>query len=318
VTVRLGPYRVIRRLAIGGMAEILLARFEGRPLALKRILPHLAGSDEMVALFEEEARIAARLTHPNVVRVHDFARIDGAWVLALEYVAGIDLRQLMARARAALPAELVAGIGAELCAALEHAHQLGVVHGDVSPSNILRGFDGSVKLCDFGVSNCPGRGKRGYAAPEQAAGGFDGRADLHAVGVVANELLRGRRFGADGAASGLVPSTMAGIIASACSPARDDRPASAAGMAAGFDSILPSLEVAAAERRALLSALFSPDEIAAGHNLGVVEEDGEATQPLQGRQPNRRRRGPGRGIWLGLGLAAVSAAALVGSRARRA
>src|SRR5215831_11783263 len=170
------------------MAEILLARLEGRPVALKRILPHLAGSDEMVALFEEEARIAAALRHPNVVRVHDFSKIAGGWVLALEYIAGIDLRQLMARARAPLPPRFVAGIGAPVCAALEHAHALGVVHGDVSPSNILLGFDGSVKLCDFGVAGGPGhppRGKRGYAAPEQATGRFDRRADVHAVGVVA-------------------------------------------------------------------------------------------------------------------------------------
>src|SRR5215470_15841262 len=102
---QLGPYRIVRRLATGGMAEVLLARLGRRPLALKRLLPHLAGSDEMVALFEKEARIAAGV-----------------------------------------------------CEALQHAHELGVVHGDVSPSNILLGFDGSVKLCDFGIAGRPGLG----------------------------------------------------------------------------------------------------------------------------------------------------------------
>src|SRR5262245_49601676 len=154
--VRLGPYTIVRRLAVGGMAEVLLALREGpggfaKPVALKRILPHLAGAPDIVALFENEARLAGRMSHPGIGQVYDFSEIAGQYVLAQEYVAGADLRQVARRARGPVAPVTVAAMTAELCGALHHAHELGVVHGDVSPSNILIGFDGAVKLADFGV-----------------------------------------------------------------------------------------------------------------------------------------------------------------------
>jgi len=269
LSVQLGPYTVLRRLAAGGMAEVLLALRHGQPVALKRILPHLAGSSEIIALFEEEARIAADLHHPNIVAVHDFSVIDGGHVLALEYVAGIDLRGL----RRTCPPPVVAAIAAAVCAGLQHAHAHGVVHGDVSPSNVLLGVDGQVKLCDFGVARgpgrCPARGKRGYAAPEQRGGSLDRRTDLYALALVAHELLEGGRAPlSDG-----VPPRLAAVIERASRTCLEDRFPTAEAMGAALDLALADVDAPA--RLEVVAA-----EVARCAVPEVVVESHESTLPL--------------------------------------
>jgi serine/threonine-protein kinase len=215
----LGPYRLVRRLALGGMAEIFLARREGpegfaRDLVVKRILPHLAADGAFVQMFLDEARLAAQLHHPNVVHVYDFGEADESYYLAMELIRGVDLRALIDRAAAVaerggapggMPPHHAAKIGSFVCEGLAHAHAKGAVHRDVTPSNVLLSFDGAVKLADFGIAKAEQdlerrestghgvvKGKHAYLSPEQARGErLDARSDLFNVGILLFEGLLG-------------------------------------------------------------------------------------------------------------------------------
>jgi serine/threonine protein kinase len=210
-----GPYKRIRRLGIGGMAETFLAvqrgaaGFEQR-VCMKFILPGYRGNADFKRLFLREASIAASLRHSNIVGVIDVDAAVGYMVL--ELVDGVDLRTLLNAAPGRkLPPELAALVTVELCKALAYAHGRfrrgqpdGIVHRDVSPSNVLISYAGEVKLTDFGVARAMSadveplsttvKGKLCYMSPEQARGQLlDGRSDLFAVGVMFYELLCGRR-----------------------------------------------------------------------------------------------------------------------------
>ncbi|MBE2253262.1 MAG: protein kinase [Myxococcus sp.] len=216
----LGRYHLQGRLGSGGMAEVWLARASGpsgfeKQVVIKRILPQLAGDPTVEALFKAEARIAARLDHPNLLQVFDFGREpDGALVLVMELVDGASLRAVV-RAVAAgrsLEPRLAAKLMAQVCEGLHAAHELKdehgaplkLVHRDISPENILLARSGAVKVADFGIARIERevqltsadtfRGKLGYAAPEQIMGEVVTRqADLWAVGVTLFELLTGQR-----------------------------------------------------------------------------------------------------------------------------
>lgn len=209
---------VLRKIATGGMAEVYLAVHEGpegfeKPVAIKQILPHLASDEQFVRMFLDEARIAARLSHPNIVQIFDLGVEGQIHYLAMEYLFGESLARLeeqLARSGRTLPLEASLFIATNLCLALHHAHTftLGagpqpIVHRDVSPSNVLLSFDGAVKLADFGVAKVKGsqktttigliKGKVGYMAPEQILGEpIDTRTDLFALGIVLYELVTGR------------------------------------------------------------------------------------------------------------------------------
>jgi serine/threonine protein kinase len=216
----LGRYVVESRLGVGGMAEVFRARLVGaegfsRAVALKRVAPALSEDERFASLFIAEARIAALLTHPNIVSVLDFDRDeDGVLFLAMELVDGPDLRRLAAAARrrgTPVAPRLAAFVAGEILRALAYAHELkrddrplGIVHRDVSPHNVLVSRTGSVKLTDFGIAKATAaatasrsgtvKGKLSYMSPEQASGGSpDGRADVYAVGVLLYELLAGER-----------------------------------------------------------------------------------------------------------------------------
>lgn len=216
-----GPYRLIRRLAFGGMAEIFLAAmsrdggFEKR-VVVKRILPQFGVDPGFVQMFIDEAVVAGRLTHPNLVQVYDFGNVEGVYYMALEYVDGADLRTVMKRcdeARRPLSFVEVAALGEAVARGLAYAHaftdeQLGplhIVHRDVSPHNIMISRGGDVKVMDFGIAKAAARatrtatgtlkGKMAYMAPEQAGGrDVDARCDQFALGVVLWECLSGRRL----------------------------------------------------------------------------------------------------------------------------
>lgn len=214
-----GPFLLGDRVAVGGMAEVFAAVRRADPgrrvVALKRMLPTLAEEDDLVRLFLDEARLVAQLAHPGIVAVHELGREGSVYWMAMDYVVGRDLRALAERARAAgerLPASLAAHLVWRVADALDHAHRrrgvdgqdLRVVHRDVSPANVLLGFDGSVRLTDFGIAQTALRadrraavlrGKFAYMSPEMVRGlPVDRRSDVFALGVVLHELLAGERL----------------------------------------------------------------------------------------------------------------------------
>jgi serine/threonine-protein kinase len=220
MAVPFGKYQLLRKIASGGMGQVFLALEKGagfeRLVVLKLILPHLSEDEDFLSMFLEEARLVARLAHPNLITILDLTEIDNRYCLAMEYVQGEDVRRLEKHARLAgkpLPVGLALRIIAEAAAGLDYAHQardaqgkpLRLVHRDVSPQNILVGFDGGVKVIDFGVAKAAGstsqtatgvlKGKYPYMSPEQANGQHvDARSDLFALGVVMWELITGRRL----------------------------------------------------------------------------------------------------------------------------
>lgn len=214
---RFGEFVVVRPLASGGMAQVFLgARSLGGDTtelaAIKRLLPHLTWEPEFVRMFLDEVKITAGLRHPNIARVLDYGTGDGGHFLAMEYVHGADLRSVLARETDEPPLDFAVGVVLGLATALDYAHRyvsedgavVGLVHRDVSPSNVIVGFDGSVKLLDFGIARATGRtqhtragtlkGKVGYMAPEQCRGDrLDARTDVFALGVLLYELTTARR-----------------------------------------------------------------------------------------------------------------------------
>jgi serine/threonine-protein kinase len=217
--IRFGRYLLVDRVAVGGMAEVFAAVRPGdetaHAYAVKRILPTLAEDEELVRMFLDEARVQVQLDHPGVVPVHDLGRLDAGYYMAMDYVAGRDLRALLDRSRARgtpLPVSLSAHIAWRVADALDHAHrrrdregaELRIVHRDVSPANVLLGFDGVARLIDFGITQAafrkgPGqdvlRGKFAYMSPEMVRGQpVDRRSDVFALGAVLWEMLAGERL----------------------------------------------------------------------------------------------------------------------------
>lgn len=214
-----GDYILLERVAIGGMAEIFRARKQNDPaqrdLCIKRILPHYSEDESFINMFIDEARIAAQLQHPNIVQIYDFDTHDDSYYIAMELVTGRDLKQTLetcVQHNTQLTPEMVAVIAAALARSLHYAHTkevngqpLNIVHRDVSPHNVLLGFNGEVKLTDFGIAKAASRitttragtvkGKCAYMSPEQARGKtLDGRSDIFSIGILMYETLANRRL----------------------------------------------------------------------------------------------------------------------------
>ncbi|HXU72171.1 MAG TPA: serine/threonine-protein kinase, partial [Polyangia bacterium] len=208
-----GRYRIVRTLAFGGMAQILLAEDVRlhRLVVLKRILPHYATNPDFVQFFIHEGRLGQRLRHPNLVETLEAGQVGDACYIALEYLRGapaIELLRQAARARVELPLGAAVRIVADAARGLHHAHiavdnegkPLGVVHRDVTPHNLFLCTDGRTKVLDFGIAKAASqlhqtrtgtiKGKFAYLAPEQIRGeGIDRRVDVFALGIVLHELL---------------------------------------------------------------------------------------------------------------------------------
>ncbi|MEN9797033.1 MAG: serine/threonine protein kinase [Pseudomonadota bacterium] len=216
-----GKYKLLDRLATGGMAEIYRARYTAaagvtKEMVIKKILPAFADNRRFVQMFIDEARISVGLSHGNIAQVFDFGEIDGEYFLAMEFVDGQPLSRALKRLRergiAFLPSTFAAYIALQVCRGLHYAHTrldsegkpLNIIHRDVSPQNVLLAYEGQVKLVDFGIAKArmAGRdetqtgavkGKYLYFAPEQARGrDLDARADVYAVGVLLYEMACGR------------------------------------------------------------------------------------------------------------------------------
>jgi serine/threonine-protein kinase len=216
-----GKYELLARLAVGGMAEIFLARRRGADdkagmVVIKRVLPHLAEDARFVAMFRDEARLASRIEHVNACRVLELGSVGDTYFIAMEYLHGVPLSRVLlrsARTSDQLDIRFIAGVIQQSCAGLHHAHQLSapdgrlldVVHRDVSPPNIFVTTDGQVKLLDFGVAKARGasqktrtgtvKGKNAYMSPEQVLGEpVDRRSDLFSLGIVMWESLTASRL----------------------------------------------------------------------------------------------------------------------------
>lgn len=213
-----GPYTLLERISVGGMAEVFKAVRNGskQPVALKKILPGVAADEEFLELFQDEARIASQLEHRNIARILDFGEAASSHYIALEYIDGMPLRTLIDRTAARderIPIEIAVHVVAEVANGLAYAHDrknaqgqpLHIVHRDVSPQNILLSFTGQTKLIDFGIAKAAGKitrtqagaikGKVGYMSPEQLRGsGIDRRSDIFGLGICLWETLTQRRL----------------------------------------------------------------------------------------------------------------------------
>ena len=216
-----GKYLLLRQLAIGGMAEVYLARQSGpagfeKECVIKRILPSLAADQQFVNMFLDEARIAARLSHPNIVQIFDLGSIgESDYFLAMEHVHGVDLQQIEeaeSQRGGRIPLAIAVRISSNVAEGLEHAHRatdargkaLGLVHRDVTPSNVIVSFDGVGKILDFGIAKAVAKkgrtevgvikGKIPYMSPEQVQGeALDFRSDIFSLGTMLYELTTGHK-----------------------------------------------------------------------------------------------------------------------------
>jgi eukaryotic-like serine/threonine-protein kinase len=297
---RIGRYCILGELATGGMAQILLGKYEGpsafeRPIVIKRILSHLADDPDFVAMFIDEARITSRIRHPNVAQVHELAREGKELYLVMEYLEGESvaaaLRRVIELGRTFDP-RLAAYVVAEACSGLHAAHELrddqdrlvGLVHRDISPQNVFLGYDGSVRVLDFGIAMAEGRevqtrtgglkGKVPYMSPEQCRGDpLDRRSDVFALGILLWELCALRRLfkrksellvlkaiteepvtPLSSVASGC-PAGLEAICLRALARSPEDRYPTAAAMRADLLSVLRELEAAGDGRDDLASLM---------------------------------------------------------------
>ena len=213
-----GKYTLLDRLAVGGMAEIFLARQGGlegfeKTIVIKRIRPHLSKQASFIKMFLNEAKLAAQLNHPNIVQIYDLGKIADSYFIAMEYVYGRDMRRVLRKCDStAIPVPMVYAlkIASSVCEGLYYANQktdqagkpLQIVHRDVTPENIFVSFDGTVKILDFGIAKAANqieqtqvgqiKGKLRYMSPEQCMGKhLDNRSDLFSLGVVLYEWLTG-------------------------------------------------------------------------------------------------------------------------------
>ncbi|MBI2897057.1 MAG: serine/threonine protein kinase [Deltaproteobacteria bacterium] len=216
-----GKYLLLERISVGGMAEVFKAKAFGvegfeRIIAIKRILPTMAEDEEFIEMFIDEAKIVGQLSHSNIVPIYELGRIGDSHFIAMEFVWGKDLLQIMnrhRRLRQHMPGPMAAWIGSRICEGLDYAHRkrdadgknLEIIHRDVSPQNVIVSYEGEVKLIDFGIAKAAHRqtrtqagvlkGKFGYMSPEQVRGlPLDRRSDVFAVGTCMYEMLTSERL----------------------------------------------------------------------------------------------------------------------------
>lgn len=222
---KFGRYVIVDPIAVGGMAEIYRARLaasnakEGpdRIIVIKKVIANLQANQEFLQMFEEEIKITVGLTHPNIIQIYDYGKVDDQYFMAMEYVEGKNLRQFVKRLadmKSMFSIDMSAHIISQVCHALSYAHAykdrlsgkpLGIVHRDISPQNVMISYDGAVKLFDFGIAKAKSaseatragviKGKPSYLSPEQINGEeLDGKCDIFALGIVLWELLTAKRL----------------------------------------------------------------------------------------------------------------------------
>jgi serine/threonine protein kinase len=313
--IQFGKYTLFERIGRGGMADVYKGRVSGpqgfeRTFVVKRILPHLSEDATFIKMFVEEAKLSARLAHPNIVQIFELGAVEGEYFISMEYIRGRDLSETMRaiwKTMGPPRPELVAYIGREACRALNYAHSLadergrplGMIHRDVSPSNIMMSYEGAVKLLDFGIAKALGeapettksgtmKGKYAYMAPEQTEGDdVDHRIDIFSCGIVLHEVLTGRRLfkgqndvltiervrrcdvPPPSQQNPMVPPELDAIILRALARDRDNRWATAADMADALDDVVHAARFQPTHLAQLLHDLFPVDGGAPSPRLSV-------------------------------------------------
>jgi eukaryotic-like serine/threonine-protein kinase len=326
-TTMFGRYRLLGRIGEGGMAEVFRALMTGpegfeRELVLKRILPRLSDTGDFKTMFIREAKISALLLHPNIVQIYEFGEADGAYFIAMENVQGVTLREALTtlrRAQRAMPHLVAADIARQICIGLDYAHTLTgpdgkgleIVHQDISPTNIMLAYTGTVKILDFGIARAASfaeeeakkgliKGKVSYLSPEQInVRPFDARADIFALGVVFHEMLTGRRLfqakndigkmrqllaapiALPSAQNAAIPRELDRIVMRALSLEVTERYQSSADMASDLERTLIAARYSSRELSKLLHGLFLPDE----DPVVVVDTDDHGTVAMTGTAP---------------------------------
>jgi serine/threonine-protein kinase len=319
---RFGRYYLLERIGKGGMAEVFRAVTQGvegfrRMFVVKRILAEKSSSPEFIRMFGDEARISALLHHPNIVQVYDFGQVEGSHFLAMEYLYGKDLASVMRVLRAsnlAMPHAVAAFIAREVAIGLAYAHTLraangkplGIVHRDVTPSNIMLLHTGGVKILDFGIAKATAaaatvhssgrvKGKFGYLSPEQArTDDVDARSDIFSLGVTLWEMLVGKRlFGGANELETLrnvlqrpvpapstirpgVPVELDRVVARALERDRDRRYQSAEELADDLEQILRESRYDSQSMRRLLHELFGEESSSLSSDVPELPEELEA------------------------------------------
>lgn len=314
-----GRYRLLRRVSVGGMAEIFKARVldedEDMPelVAIKRLLPHIEEDPELVAHFLAEARLVARLDHPLIARTLEVGRVGDSPFIAMEYVVGVDLQELMRRLVEASrrgDTALVCAVGIQAAHALDHAHHaldeqgrpFEIVHRDVSPQNFMLGATGELKLIDFGIAKYAGRegqtktgivkGKHAYMSPEQVRRkALDGRSDLFSLGVILWELAVGERlFRAETVLETLervdnaevappherapgLDHELSALIMACLSKQPEGRPARASDLATRLEAVLARLEPEGRDEAEAFPGIAQAMAVLAGAYAEFIDED---------------------------------------------
>jgi eukaryotic-like serine/threonine-protein kinase len=322
-----GRYKLLGRIGEGGMAEVYRALMTGpegfeRELVLKRILPRLSETGDFKTMFIREAKISALLLHPNIVQIYEFGEADGAYFIAMENVQGVTLREALTtlrREQRAMPYLVAADIARQICIGLDYAHTLHgpdgrpleIVHQDISPTNIMLAYTGTVKILDFGIARAASfaeeeakkgliKGKVSYLSPEQIhVRPFDARADVFALGVVFHEMLTGRRLfqakndigkmrqllaapiAPPSALNATIPRELDRIVMRALSIDVTQRFQSVADMASDLERTLIAARYSSRELSKLLHGLFLPDE----DPVVVVDTDDHRTVAVTGTTP---------------------------------
>jgi serine/threonine protein kinase len=347
--IQFGKYTLFERIGRGGMADVYKGRVSGpqgfeRVFVVKRILPHLSEDPTFIKMFVEEAKLSARLAHPNIVQIFELGAVEGEYFISMEYIRGRDLSETMRaiwKTMGPPRPELVAYIGREACRALSYAHSLtdergrslGMIHRDVSPSNIMMSYEGAVKLLDFGIAKALGeapettksgtmKGKYAYMAPEQTEGDdVDHRIDIFSCGIVLHEVLTGRRLfkGANDVLTiervrrcdvpppslqnPMIPPELDAIVLRALARDRNERWATAADMADALDDVVHDARFQPTHLAQLLHDLFPVEGGAPAPRLSVnassqvtsssIREMRSATIPPVTRTATGTGSGPG-------------------------
>jgi serine/threonine protein kinase len=349
--IQFGKYTLFERIGRGGMADVYKGRVSGpqgfeRTFVVKRILPHLSDDATFIKMFVEEAKLSARLAHPNIVQIFELGAVEGEYFISMEYIRGRDLSETMRaiwKTMGPPRPELVAYIGREACRALSYAHSLadergrplGMIHRDVSPSNIMMSYEGAVKLLDFGIAKALGeapettksgtmKGKYAYMAPEQTEGDdVDHRIDIFSCGIVLHEVLTGRRLfkgqndvltiervrrcevPPPSQQNPMVPPELDAIILRALARDRDARWATAADMADALDDVVHAARFQPTHLAQLLHDLFPVDGGAPSPRLSVNASSQVTNSSIRGTRsatiPPVTRTGTGTGPGPGSG-----------------